>query len=150
MVSSGQMLAMLQNPVFDPRRMALIESAPPIAIPAPAEANYSVQGTVRVNKYEGENISLNISTPLNSILVMGDKYYRSWKATDNGKKIDIYPVNHVLRGVYLTPGEHRIEFVFDPWSFKLGKSLTLASFAIFLVTLVWEWRRKKSKVTGEC
>ena len=139
---SSQLLGMMQDQRFDPRRMALIESPPPIQLPSPAEAPYPVPGTVKVERYEGEHIALNVSTPSNVLLVMGEKYYRSWKATDNGKKAEIYPVNHVLRGVYLPPGDHRVEFIFDPWSFKVGKILTFASFSIFLVTLAWEWRRK--------
>jgi hypothetical protein len=139
----GQQLGMMQSPGFDPRRMALIESAPPLPLPSPAEAPYPVPGGVKIVRYEGENIVLDVSTQVNAVLVMGDKYYRAWTATDNGKKIDIYPVNHVLRGVYLTPGNHRIEYEFSPWSFRLGSSLTYASFALFAAVLGWEWRRKR-------
>lgn len=141
--SPAQRLGMMQSPAFDPRRMALVESEPPIPLPSPAQAPFPVPGAVRVERYEGETVTLNVSTPINSLLVMGDKYYRSWKATDNGRKVDIHPVNHVLRGVYLGPGDHRLEFVFDPWSFKVGKWLTFGSFGLFALTLGWEWRRKR-------
>ncbi len=145
---TGQQLGIMQSSGFDPRRIALVESSPPIPLPSPAEAPYPVQGAVQVVRYEGENVVVNVSTSANALLVMGDKYYRSWKATDNGKKIDIHPVNHVLRGVYLSPGNHALEFVFDPWSFRLGKILTLASFAIFSATLAWEGNRKRRRALG--
>jgi hypothetical protein len=137
----GQRLMMLQSREFDPRRMALIESPPPIALLSPAEAGYPVQGSVQLERYEGENVTINVATPVNSLLVMGDKYYRAWKAMDNGKILEIYPVNHVLRGVYLSPGTHRVEFVFSPWSFRLGSSLTYLSIVIFGLALCFEWRR---------
>ncbi|GAM11000.1 bacterial membrane protein YfhO [Geobacter sp. OR-1] len=140
----GQLLGMLQSPGFDPRRIALVESAPPIPLPSPAEAPFPVPGAVQIDRYEGEHVSMNVSTQVNSILVMGDKYYRAWKATDNGKATEIYPVDRVLRGVYLTPGNHRIEFVFAPWSFRVGSSLTYASFALYAVVLGWEWRRRRT------
>jgi uncharacterized membrane protein YfhO len=91
---------------------------------------------------------MNVSNVSPALLVLGEKFYRGWKARDNGHDLDIIPVNHILRGVYLQPGTHEVEFVFDPWPFKVGKYLTFTSFAIFLAFLGWEWRRKKSRVTG--
>jgi hypothetical protein len=41
----------------------------------------------------------------------------------------------VLRGIYLTPGMHKVEMVFDPTPFKVGKYLTLISFAVFAAFL---------------
>ncbi len=81
----------------------------------------------------------------NVLLVLGEKYFRGWRATVDGKKTEIYPVDHILRGVYLTPGTHDVEFVFDPLPFKIGKWLTLLSFAFFAAMLgreVWIRRRQ--------
>jgi hypothetical protein len=140
---SAQQLAMMQSPAFNPRRLALIEAPPAIPLPPPAQAPPFASGAVQVAGYDGELVSISVSTPSNALLVMGDKYYRSWKATDNGKPVEIVPVNHVLRGVYLEPGDHNLEFRFDPWSFKAGKWLTYCSLALFLAVLGWEWRRKR-------
>jgi uncharacterized membrane protein YfhO len=79
----------------------------------------------------------------NTLLVLGEKYYKGWKATVDGKSAEVVPVDHVLRGVYLTPGTHRVEFVFDPLPFKIGKWLTLLSFAFFVVMLGREWLLKR-------
>ena len=85
----------------------------------------------------------------NSLLVIGEKYYRWWYATVDGKKAAIVPVDHVLRGVYLAPGTHRVEFVFDPLPFKVGKWLTLASLAFIAVLMVREmWVRRQSGGRG--
>ena len=98
---------------------------------------------MRVLRYEGERIDLEAAVGINSLLVLGEKYYKGWRATVNGKQAEIFPVNHVLRGVYLTPGTHKVEFVFDPMPFKVGKYLTLLSFALFAVLLGRElWLRR--------
>ncbi|WP_224963346.1 YfhO family protein [Geomonas subterranea] len=140
-------LGALQNPQFDPRVIALVESAPPIPMAGPGAALPPVgPGQVRINKYEAEKIDLEAAVTMNSMLVMGEKYYKGWKATVDGKLTEIYPVNHVLRGIYLTPGVHKVEFVFDPTPFKIGKYLTLVSFAIFALFLGREvWVRKKQE-----
>ena len=35
--------------------------------------------------------------------------------------MEIVPVNHILRGVYLLRAATAVEFVFDPLPFKIGK-----------------------------
>ncbi|HEY6008973.1 MAG TPA: YfhO family protein, partial [Geobacteraceae bacterium] len=137
-VVSDPLLALraLQSPAFDPRRLALVESPPPL--PLPSEAVEAPSGTVTVNRYEGNIISLTASAPRAALLVVGEKYARGWQATVDGKKTDIYPVDYVLRGVYLPAGRHTVEFRFDPLPFRIGKYLTLASFAVFALLLVRE------------
>jgi hypothetical protein len=137
-------LQILQNPVFDPRRIALVESAPPIAMEQNSRAD---AGSASVERYEGKLVDISAKANVNSLLVIGDKYYQGWKAFVDGRQVEVFPVNNVLRGVYLTPGTHKVEYVFDPLPFKIGKSLTLASFALFAAMLLREWllRRKRGE-----
>jgi hypothetical protein len=147
--SAQESLQALQNPAFDPRLMAVVESDPPIPLAPPNARIITTPGQVRVVRYEGERIDLDASVAMNSLLVLGEKYYRGWRATVDGKLAEIYPVDHVLRGVYLTPGMHKVEFVFDPLPFKIGKYLTLVSFAVFAVFLGREaWLRKRQLAVG--
>ena len=58
-------------------------------------------------------------------------------AEGNPSDLDkIYKANFVLRAIYLTPGAHTIRFAFDPFSFKLGLSISLATllFGIFYIS----------------
>ena len=140
-------LQILQNPVFDPRQIALVETAPPIAM---GQQNLqSDAGSVVVDRYEAKRIDISATSSINSLLVMGEKYYKGWQATVDGKKADIVLVDHVLRGVYLTSGTHKIEFIFDPFPFKVGKSLTLASFLFFAGMLIREWLIRKKNILKE-
>jgi len=110
----GQGLQILQNPAFDPRLVALVESAPPIAM---GQKGQGANGSVVVDRYEGKRIDISATTSINSLLVIGEKYYQGWKAFVDGKQVDIFPVNNILRGVYLTPGTHKVGYVFDPLPF---------------------------------
>lgn len=138
-----QRLGILANaPDFKPDQVALVESPPPLQLePAPA---LSPAGKADVTVYEANRIVVEAQALKNSLLVIGEKYYRWWYASVDGKKAEIIPVDHILRGVYLSPGNHRVEFVFDPLPFKIGKWLTLASLALFAGMLIREWRIKKS------
>ena len=144
-----QVLAVMQNPEFDPRNVALVETVPPIPLSSPNNPPGGDPGNVRMRRYENELISIDAAPVRNSLLVLGEKYYRGWHATVDGKKTEIYPVNHILRGVYLPPGKHRVEFVFDPLPFKIGKWLTLPSFAFFAAMLGRELWLRRERRRGE-
>lgn len=142
----AQRLAFLQNPQLNPRQVALVESAPPLLLADPNKPAPPIPlDRVKTIAYQEERIILEADAPANALLVLGEKYYKGWEALVDGKSVDIFPVNHILRGVYLTPGKHIIEFRFDPLPFKVGKYLTLASFALFGLLLVREWREKRVK-----
>lgn len=147
--SPVQTFGALRAPEFDPRRMAVVETPPPLPMASPGASSVT-PGEAVVTRYEGERISLTARSSTNALLVLGEKYYRGWKATVDGKPVDIHVVNHVLRGVYLTPGEHKVEFRFDPLPFKVGKYLTLASFALFSFMLAREvLSRRRGEKGGE-
>ncbi|NVN91581.1 MAG: hypothetical protein HXX11_13400 [Desulfuromonadales bacterium] len=143
-----QALQILQNPSFNPGLVALVENPAPLDLLAPDQRPQAPPGTVSINRSEGERITLTATPAMNSLLVLGEKYFQGWKARIDGKPAQIYPVDHVLRGVYLTPGKHSVEFEFDPLPFKIGKYLTLTSFALFAVVLVREWFLRRRKVNA--
>jgi hypothetical protein len=129
----------LANPAFDPLRSALVESPPPLTM-APVGATTAEPGTATVISYDNGLVTLQARAATNALLVLGDKYFTGWSASVDGRKAPIVPVNLVLRGVYLTPGDHVVTFHFDPLPFKIGKWLTLISFAFFTLLLAREWR----------
>ncbi len=145
-----QTLAILQNPAFDPRKVAVVESAPPIPMADTNTVTSLSFGSVTISTYKADEILASVITSQNTLLVLGEKYFKGWKAAVDGKPAEIIPVDHILRGVYLTPGTHTVEFRFDPLPFKVGKYLTLGSFALFAGMLLREWliRRKKTVPEG--
>lgn len=146
-----QALQVMLSPQFNPRQIAVVENEPLLPM-AQFGSNATGVGNVQLTRYEGEHIDLAVTNVANDLLVLGEKYYRGWKATVDGKPVDIQRVNYILRGVYLAPGTHKVEFVFDPLPFKIGKYLTLTSFAVFAGMLIREWlfRRKRDGVLPQC
>lgn len=134
LADSKQRMKRLQEPSFDPARMAVVESQPLLPLAASEQP-----GTVTVQVNRAEWIALTAEIAANSLLVLGEKYYDGWQATLNGSAVAIVPVNHILRGVYLPPGKHSVEFRFEPLPFKIGRWLTLGAFALFCLLLLREW-----------
>lgn len=134
----GRVMELLQSPAFDPRRFAVVESPPPFPLAGPDEPPGTGPGTVAVTRYQGGDIRVEADASRNALLVMGEKYFRGWRATVDGREVAIQPVNHVLSGVYLAKGRHDVRFLYDPLPFKVGKWLTLVSFALYALVLARE------------
>jgi len=144
-----QRLGIMANAVdFKPEQVALVESPPPLRMESYQSSAFTAAGKADVRVYEPNLIVVEAQAVKNCLLVIGEKYYRWWNAKVDGKPAEIYPVDHILRGVYLTPGSHKVEFVFDPLPFKIGKWLTLLSFAFYAVLLGREWLTKRVKGEG--
>lgn len=145
--SPNERLGVMQDPKLNLGQIALVETPSPIPLANPGAPSTAAPGAVQVTRFEGERIDLDAQVVTNAMLVLGEKYYRGWRAAVDGKETEIYPVDHVLRGIYLTPGKHRVEFTFDPTPFKIGKWLTLTSFAFFFIMLGREiWLKRGGKV----
>ncbi|HEY5512640.1 MAG TPA: YfhO family protein, partial [Geomonas sp.] len=136
------------DPNFKPALVALVESPPPLQL-APYPGPATSAGIARLDSYETNRIKVTATATANALLVLGEKYYKGWSAKVDGKRAEIVPVDHILRGVYLTPGTHTVEFVFDPLPFKVGKYLSLASFAFLAFMLGRElWVRRRLGTGG--
>lgn len=130
-------------PSFTPADTALVES-PALLVLSPS----TELGSVSVTHNGGDRISLSANPVVNSLLVVGEKYHRGWNVTVDEKPATLVPVDHVLRGVYLTPGKHVVAFRFDPLPFKIGKWLTLGSFGLFAVIVLREWLLRRRGHAG--
>lgn len=136
------LLKTLASPGFDPQQAALVESPPPFPLSG------GTAGTARTERLEAERVTVAVETPAAALLVLGEKYHQGWQATVNGRSTTTVPVNNVLRGLYLPPGSHRVEFHFAPLPYRIGTWITLAAFALFAVAALRELlvRRKASHV----
>lgn len=135
------------NTGFTPATVALVESQPPFAM-APYNQRSS-SGSAVVESYEPNRVVIKTRAPQNSLLILGDKYYSSWRAEVDGSPVAVQPVDHILRGAYVPSGEHRVVFEFHSSSFETGTYLTLSSFALFAVLFGREWyvrRREQLQV----
>ncbi|HSA03759.1 MAG TPA: hypothetical protein P5055_23775, partial [Candidatus Paceibacterota bacterium] len=77
-----------------------------------------------------------------SLLLLNDKYHPNWKVRVDGKPDNLLRCNYIVRGVYLLPGSHEIEFRFESETRAL--SITLAAMAIGLLLCGWvAWGAKR-------
>jgi len=130
-MDSRAMLSRMTSKDFRPDREALLEEEPPHPIrSAGLTAKPShIKGKGKERKVEfisetNNRLVLQATAEENSLLVLSDTYYPGWKAFVDGRKTKIYRANYTFRALPLSAGPHRLEFVYDPLSFKLGALFT--------------------------
>ncbi len=143
----ASILERLHQPGFDPRRVALVESAldPP---PEPAGA----RGRAFVGDESTDHVTLDVEAPAPALLVLSDSYSKGWKATleGSGRALDVVPVHSFLIGVPLPEGRHRVRLEYAPASFRRGRSVSLAALAVYgAAVVVWGIRSsRRARSTG--
>ncbi|HDP98638.1 MAG TPA: hypothetical protein ENN22_05590 [bacterium] len=137
--SADAIFRLLKSERFNPAKTALLEEQPPFEIQLAPDNN-----AVQLTSYDIHHIALKATVAAPALMVLSEVYYPAgWKALVNGKETKIYKTNHILRSIFLEPGEHDIEFVFKPMSFKLGLIISLLTFAGLMVALVVSLRKQR-------
>lgn len=103
--------------------------------------NFSGEGNIQLLSYAPNKLIYNSTSKSDQFAVFSEIYYNDgWKAFVDGKEQPIVKVNYLLRGLQLTPGKHKIEFVFDLPKFHkantialIGSILLIIGFAVKLV-----------------
>jgi len=146
-MDSKDILSMMTQKGFQPDRVALLEETPSLARVAsrrdlPLEGGGKGGGEVEFISESNNRLRLLVKSREDSLLVLSDTYYPGWKAFVDGTPEKIYPANYAFRAVPLSGGTHRVEFVYQPLSFKLGALFTFLGM-IGCVIMASIPRRKK-------
>lgn len=129
----------LASPSFDPSKTVLL----PKPLPASAKLADTNQapGSVTFQSYQPENIKLEASSTSPSVLMLCDKYDPSWEVWVDGKRSEVLVCDYLMRGVYLEPGRHEIQFKFQSNSKMLYFNLAAILIGICLLGYTWATNR---------
>jgi hypothetical protein len=138
-------LKTLASTNFDPLQQVLVSTPLPSA-PAVNATNEN-PGTVEFKSYAPRNIVLEAKAGMPAVLLFNDKFDPNWQVLVDGKPAELLRCNFIMRGVYLTPGAHTVEFNFSLPKGPFYVSLSAILFGILLSggLLVWQ-RRANSRL----
>lgn len=92
---------------------------------------------IKLDEYKPNRLVYSSSSQDCRIAVFSEIYYaKGWKVTIDSKPADHFRVNYVLRGMVIPEGEHKIEFVFAPNMWNVGRNIDLASSLLILLIFV--------------
>lgn len=101
-----------------------------------APASYVVDSTAVVKLIDEKPDYLYYETENNQdgLVVFSEIYYPwGWNAYLDGQLVPHFRVNYTLRAMEVPQGYHKIEFRFEPQVVEQGKTLSLATTALFLI-----------------
>src|SRR5262249_34985705 len=101
-------LRKLSSQSFDPAKTLLLAS--PVPSPANTTATNGKEGTVDFISYAPKDIVLKAEATAPCVLLLNDHYDPNWKVLVDAKPEPLLRCNYLMRGVYLTPGTHKVEF----------------------------------------
>jgi hypothetical protein len=124
--SEAEILARVREGAFDKKSaVVVLDSVAPLE---PA-----IKGAVefaRIVDYQAHRVTIEASCASACLLVQTDLFDPNWHAVVDGAAAPVTRVNFLMRGVHLTPGRHRVEFAYEPASFKVGALISLASVVV--------------------
>ncbi len=110
---------------------------------------YSGNGSVKMTSYAPNKISYEANVEGKQLIVFSEIYYKDgWKAYIDKKEVDICKVNYLLRGIEVSKGKHKVEFIFDLPKFHKSNLYSILGTILILFMVVggfWLDRKKKLK-----
>lgn len=89
------------------------------------KVSMSAAGNIQLVEYKPNYLKYQSSNDESGLAVFSEIYYpEGWRATIDGKEVEIVRANYVLRALEIPAGEHEIEFSFSPKSYSVGNTLT--------------------------
>lgn len=94
--------------------------------------------TYTIEKYTYDSLNMTVFTDSDGILYWADGYDKNWHAYINGKEVPVYRANVNFKAVSLPKGANNVNFVYEPFLFKLGLfvfygALIVCTFAVGII-----------------
>ncbi|MEA3497008.1 MAG: YfhO family protein [Bacteroidota bacterium] len=92
--------------------------------------------SIVLTEYHPNHLNYQSNSSTDQIAVFSEIYYsKGWNAYIDGKLVNHFRANYILRAMKVPAGKHNIEFKFEPKSYFIGSKISLTS-SIILVLLV--------------
>ncbi|MFH1441747.1 MAG: YfhO family protein [Candidatus Omnitrophota bacterium] len=135
-----QILDTLKDKAFDLKKTVILEKK--ITGLNPVDISLELKSDTYITKYQPGKVSISLKTNSKGFLVLSDTHYPGWKAYINDKRTEIYRANYFFRAVYIDkPGQYTVNFIYSPFSFKLGAGISLIILICSLGGIFWLKRR---------
>ena len=105
----------------------------------------SSPGAANIADYTAERVAVDTRSNRRSLLVLTDNWYPGWKAKVDGHDAPVERVDYLIRGVTVPAGAHRVEFRYDPASWRAGWIVSLLALVAVGAAAAIGWRRRRAE-----
>lgn len=124
---------------FDPGKIAIVEQ--PLTL-STQNGGSDAGRSAEVLSLKDSTMEVRTTATAPSFLVTSDVYYPGWEATVDGAPVQLFQANYALRGVSVPAGTHTVRFIFRPWSFYYGATVSALSLLALVALMLLFGRRK--------
>lgn len=129
--ANDSLIGMLSSD-FNPRDTIYLSKDPNI------EKEDSGSGKYEYIKYSDSEQIIKADSSGNAILFVSDLNYPGWKAYVNGNEEKIITADYCFKAIPIRKGTSYIKLLYKPESFASGKIITLLSFSLWIILLIYE------------
>ena len=94
-------------------------------------------GTARVLVDRPGAIAVRTHADGRQLLTLTERFLYGWRATEDGRPIDVVASYGYFVGAVVSPGDHVVRFEFAPESYRLGRQLTMAGVVLLVLACGW-------------
>jgi uncharacterized membrane protein YfhO len=119
---------------FNPALEAIVDKKYESEISQLASLQYDSSATISMTEYNANHLVYQSNSSLQQLAVFSEIYYEDgWNAYVDGVLTPHFGVNYVLRAMIIPPGEHKIDFKFEPATYFMGEKISLAFSSLLLL-----------------
>jgi hypothetical protein len=100
-------------------------------------------GDVVIDSFHRNSLSLQVHSSASALLMVAEAWSPGWRATVNGRPVEVLPANVWMRAVAVPAGESRVEMYYVEPSLARGAAISLAAWLV-LMAIGWRSRRRPS------
>jgi hypothetical protein len=134
---------------FSPKKIAFLQKQ--TGTEQLKDVRFDSSATIKLTTNTPNKMVYEVQTGSPQLAVFSEIYYKTttsgWRAYLDGKPVEHWKVNYLLRGLIVPAGKHTIEFKFEPEIYRKGETYALISSIIMVVlalgALFWELRKKQ-------
>ena len=128
-----------------PARSVAVTEARISGVPTSARAGAGSPGEARIAEYESEKVVVDSRASRSALLVLTDNWFPGWKASVDGEDAPVERVDYLLRGVRVPAGAHRVEFRYEPASWRASWIVSALALATILAVAAIGWRARREE-----
>lgn len=118
-------------------KKVVLESMPPEDFQQQPKSPDDLRSEIALVSHRPGRVEVKVSTNRHGFLVLSDNYHPDWLAKTDGEETDILRANYIMRAIPITPGDHKVLFIFQP-SLRLGGfMLTILGWGILGFLLIF-------------
>ncbi|MFP4502624.1 MAG: hypothetical protein ACLFTT_16645 [Candidatus Hydrogenedentota bacterium] len=102
----------------------IVTGVPPPEMAEPAQAAPPERAAVRIVGESAAHVAIEVNAAAEGVVVLADTFAEGWSAMVDGEPAPVFPVNGLVRGVYIEPGLHAISFRYRIPGWRTGGVIT--------------------------